>query len=357
MSVSSAASIAASLSTSRSDSSRRRREFRVRTECGLVVARAIGVRHLSERKIFREAARRKIFRRAAEQREHRAAAGLGPARAACEVGRDFGAGERFLQIRRVANGVVQQHRDSIERHAASRLGTRFAARSRRTRASRPAPKSPSRFRRHRARAAQYRRTDASADDASDGAMVSSTVADNAVARTPSASSRIVCTGESPAGIVARIDGERAASAAIKSRSSALSTETIEQQDRQSDEARRLAREHGARRDFQHPGAIDQLRVGQLGVELRERRGNRLAGGRRARANRRRRCCSIEARSASAPARAKSREDSALNRNARALPTAPGGRPRAPRPPRPRVRPQARGPHRRAPRQRAIRRDG
>ena len=88
----------------------------------LVVARAIGVGHLRERKIFREAARREIFRGAAKQREHRATAGLGAPRAAREVGRDVRAGERLLQVRRVANGVVQQHRDPIEGHAAPRLG-------------------------------------------------------------------------------------------------------------------------------------------------------------------------------------------------------------------------------------------
>ena len=51
---------------------------------------------------------------------------------------------------------------------------------------------------------------------------------------------------------------------------------VEQQDRKADEARRIDGERGASRNFQHPGAIDQLRVGQLGVELRQSCGNRLA---------------------------------------------------------------------------------
>ena len=101
---------------------RHRREFRIGGNCRLVFARAIGVGHLRERKILREAARREIFRGTAKQREHRAAAGLGAPRAAREVSWDISAGKRLLQVGRVADGVVQQHGDSIEGDAAPRLG-------------------------------------------------------------------------------------------------------------------------------------------------------------------------------------------------------------------------------------------
>ena len=80
--------------------------------------RRIRFRQLRERQIFGEAAGRETLGGASEQRQQGAAARFGADRAAGELGRDSRAGQRFFEIRRIARRRVEQDGDPIERDAA-----------------------------------------------------------------------------------------------------------------------------------------------------------------------------------------------------------------------------------------------